>query len=365
MEKYSNLYSVGEMKKLILLVGCIFFFFNTLFSQSLQYKSKYPDIPIVDVHSHAGVEDYDNLIKVSETIKQKYGSNLAFWIGLSSTNPAKIKTVADRMFFAVAGPSGNFEVTPSIHNAYEGVGANDYVEEVIRKVNNEGYIGIKIHFGSYYRIENRGEIIIDRLDDPRFMNFFSRLEEENVLVTSLHIAEPNGPYDKRSTDRYLTRFTTNDPVYFWRQIRSFENILAKYPNLSIVAAHAAFLYAQDAQIDFLRYLLSTYPNLYIDIAAIYHMYYSIRDNIRDFFIEYQDRILFGSDFGTIHDNRIESNADLYANLFAILETTQVINFQFFGNRPIQGLDLSREVLEKIYYRNALKLYPGLREAMGL
>lgn len=32
---------------------------------------------------------------------------------------------------------------------------------------------------------------------------------------------------------------------------------------------------------------------------------------------------------------------------------------------MKGLDLPREVLEKIYYKNAVKLYPGLKEAMGL
>ena len=366
MRKYSNLGSVKTMKKLVLLVVYSFFVSTTLLGQSLQYKSKYPDIPIVDVHSHARVEDYDNLIKVSETIKQKYGSNLVFWIGLSHTNPSTIKAVADRMLFSVARPMGNFEILPRPHNAYEGIGINNYAEEIIRRVRNEGYIGVKIHFGSFYRIQNRGEIVIGRLDDPRFAQFFSRLEEENVLVTSLHIAEPNGPFDKRSTDRYLTRFTTNDPVYFWGQVRSFENVLAKYPNLTVVAAHAAFLYAQDAHIDFLRYLLSTYPNLYIDISTIcHHMHYPSRDNLRHFFIEYQDRILFGMDFGALREHEVERYAEGYAKFFAMLETDQIINLGFFRNIPTQGLELPKEVLEKIYYMNALKLYPNLKEAMRL
>ena len=351
----------------IILVVFSFFATSALFGQSFQYRSKYPDIPIVDVHSHASQSCYDNLKIVSETIKQKYGSNLVFWISLSPSNPATKHTVADRMLFAVYGTDGKFDgdIPPKPYNAYEGVGVGNYAEEVIRKVKNDGYVGIKIHFGLLSVLRRTPEqVFFTKLDDPRLAPLFSRLEEENILMTSLHIAEPNGPFDKRPTDPYLRVLTHNDPVFFWGQIRSFENVLAKYPNLTIVAAHAAYLFAQDAQVDYLRYLLSTYPNLYLDISVItFHMHYLSRDNFRHFFIEYQDRLLFGMDYGTVPDNRIGNFAEAYAKFFAALETDEVINLGYFGNIPTQGLDLPREVLENIYYRNALKLYPGLRKAM--
>ena len=35
----------------------------------------------------------------------------------------------------------------------------------------------------------------------------------------------------------------------------------------------------------------------------------------------------------------------------ILETDQLVEGSFFGNEPIRGLNLPREVLEKIYYKN--------------
>ncbi|MDR0796355.1 MAG: hypothetical protein LBE79_09965, partial [Tannerella sp.] len=71
------------------------------------------------------------------------------------------------------------------------------------------------------------------------------------------------------------------------------------------------------------------------------------------------------DYGDILDHNIERDAYNYANFFAILETDQIINLGFNLNIPTKGLDLPREVLEKIYHKNALKLYPGLREAMKL
>lgn len=314
-----------------------------------QYKSKYSDIPIVDIHFHPrGANDVANLLKVSEKITQKFGSNLAFWVGLNDPGNALAEMKAagkNRILFATG------EYRP-----HKGLSVT--ADEVIAKVRN-GYVGLKFWFGDPNRVLAEGERGITEIDDIRFADFFSALERANVLMTSLHIADPNGPFDNRQP-------WMADPVFYWKQIRAFENVVAKYPRLTIVAAHGAWLVCQDAQIDYLRYMLSKYPNFYIDLSATFqYMPLLNRDNLRDFFIEYQDRILYGTDGGNVPDNSIDSHADRYARTFAILETSLTVNGGFFGNNPAKGLDLPKEVLEKIYYRNAVKLYPGLKEAMGI
>jgi len=204
-----------------------------------------------------------------------------------------------------------------------------------------------------------GERGITQVDDIRYADFFAGLERGNVLMTSFHIADPNQVFGNRGN-------WMKDPVYFWQQIRAFENVVAKYPRLTIVAAHGAWLMCQDAQLDYLRYMLSTYPNLYFDISATCQYVHLLnRENLRDLYIEFQDRILFGSDGGNTPDNAIESIADRYARFFAILETDQIVQGGYFGRVPTQGINLPKEVLEKIYYKNALKLYPGLKAAMKL
>jgi predicted TIM-barrel fold metal-dependent hydrolase len=87
------------------------------------------------------------------------------------------------------------------------------------------------------------------------------------------------------------------------------------------------------------------------------------DNLRDFYIEFQDRLLYATDGGRIADSGVAYYTRGYANTFAFLETDQMVEGDFFGKTPKKGLNLPREVLEKIYYKNALKLYPGLKEAM--
>ena len=312
-----------------------------LFGQN-QYQSKYPDIPIVDVHVHINnaqlVTDY---LKVSETIKQQFGSNLAYFIGFTDLKDiTEVKSAGkNRFLFATS------EMRP--HK-----GLNKTPEEIVDMVRN-GFVGLKFWFGDPHRVIKEGETGITRIDDPSFEKLFSTLERENVLMTSLHIADPNGPFGDRQA-------WMADPIYYWTQIRAFENVVAKYPNLTIVAAHCAWIICQDAQIDYLRYMFSTYPNLYVDVSATFSYLHLVNyDNIRDFYIEYQDRILYGSDFQRFTgEDGMQRTIDLYKWHFSILETD-------FEIGKAKGLNLPREVLEKIYYKNALKLYPGLKEIMGL
>ena len=336
------------MKKVLLLTAFCFVALTALFSQ---FRSKYPDIPIVDVHIHPNtVQHASNLLKVSAFLKEKHDCNLAFWVAL--TDPGKatadsIITAANRRMLFTAS-----QMSPAR-------GLTITAEQVIDKIRNDGYIGMKFWFGPPYRTLRDGQEGITRIDDPRFAEFFAKLEKANVLMTSLHIADPNQVYGDRG--EWL-----KDPVYYWEQIRAFENVVAKYPNLTIVAAHGAWLVCQDAQLDFLRYMLTSYPNLYLDISATcQYMPLVNTDNLRDIYIEFQDRLLFGTDGGRVNDEQINYITERYANFFAILETDQVVPSGFFGNNPTKGLHLPKEVLEKIYYKNALKLYPGLKEAMGL
>ena len=322
-----------------------------------QYKSKYPDMPIIDVHVHASrANDVSNYLKISEVIKQKYGSNLAYWIGFANINDpvAEAKVASkNRFLFAVS------EMRP--HK-----GLTLTAEEAISKV-REGYVGVKFWFGKPSRVLAEGERGITRIDDIRFDDFFSKLERANVLLTSLHISDRNEPYQSSGAPFGNRQGFMTNPVEFWDQIMAFESILKKYPKLTIIAAHGAWLLMQDAQIDYLRYLLSTYPNLYVDLAATFQYQHFVKyENLRDFYIEYQDRIVYGTDGGRIADDKeVNRIADRYANTFAILETDLTVNGGFFGDKPIKGLNLPKEVLEKIYYKNALKLYPGLKAATKL
>jgi predicted TIM-barrel fold metal-dependent hydrolase len=142
-------------------------------------------------------------------------------------------------------------------------------------------------------------------------------------------------------------------------------VLEQHPNLVAVMAHSNWLVCQDAQLDYLRNMLSTFPNLYIDLAATFQYFPLVkRGNLRSFMIEWSDRIMFATDIGRWKESEeTDYHVQRYFNAFQILETDQLVNGSFFRDEQVEGLSLPRDVLEKIYYRNAAKVYPGLKEAM--
>jgi predicted TIM-barrel fold metal-dependent hydrolase len=74
---------------------------------------------------------------------------------------------------------------------------------------------------------------------------------------------------------------------------------------------------------------------------------------RQFLTKYQDRVLFGKD---------SYEPTEYLTYFRVLETADEY-FDYYRRRhafwKMYGLDLPDEVLKKIYYKNALRIIPGL------
>ena len=88
------------------------------------------------------------------------------------------------------------------------------------------------------------------------------------------------------------------------------------------------------------------------------------DKLRKFMIEYADRILFGTDIGgQPREGRYEQVAESYCRAFQLLETDRVIKGGFFGGTETKGLALPIDGLEKIYYRNAARLYPRVKDVL--
>ena len=77
---------------------------------------------------------------------------------------------------------------------------------------------------------------------------------------------------------------------------------------------------------------------------------------RDFFIKYQDRILFGKD---------SFQPDEYPYYWRVFETADEY-FDYYRDYhafwKLYGIDLPDDVLKKLYYKNALKLVPGMPRA---
>jgi predicted TIM-barrel fold metal-dependent hydrolase len=121
----------------------------------------------------------------------------------------------------------------------------------------------------------------------------------------------------------------------------------------------------DEQLDYLMYVLETYPNVHVDLAARFQQFHRMdREKLRNFMIEYADRVLYGTDIGGQPEaGRYEQVAEMYYRSFQLLETGQTIRGGFFGETETKGLALPADVLEKIYYLNAVRLYPRVKNVL--
>jgi len=325
----------------------------SVFSVSGQFRTNYPDIPRIDVHSHMGTDltGISNYIDLRNIMLADNDINLAIWINLGGANdpvenPENIRIAS----------KGHILSTIADYSSHDGL---KYPPAALEDFQKQGFVGYKIWAGPWYRKLDKKEDGFPYIDDPAHDATFAEMERLGFLLASIHIADPNGPWEERTN--WLA-----DPIEFWTEINAWRNVLQKHPQLTVVVAHGNWLLCQDAQIDYLRNLLATFPNLHIDLAATFQYYHLVnRENLRSFMIEWADRILFGTDIGTWTDPGESSlRAEQYIRAFRILETGEPVQGGFFGGPEIAGLALPREVLEKIYYKNAMRLYPRVRESLA-
>jgi len=141
-----------------------------------------------------------------------------------------------------------------------------------------------------------------------------------------------------------------------------DQVYSDFPEVTFQHAHYGNTLMKGIHLDVIAELLDKHPNLYIDLSmgdgiTAYHGY--LRKNletIRNFVIEYQDRILFGSDlilyFAT-------NDFDwLYQRIRCEIDLCQKAEFTCeFGMSDWvhQGFDLDREILRKLYYENPKKV----------
>lgn len=207
-------------------------------------------------------------------------------------------------------------------------------------------------------------------DDARMDPLFKKCAELGIPV-NLHIADPLWMYEPMDSTNdglmrsYTWRITNqNEIVGHGGMIEILANTLKRHPNTTFVAAHLANLTYDLSQ---LGGLFDKYPNLYADISARFAEFSTIPRVAAQFFERYQDRLVYGTDYGweTFNNSTDYGNntttAEMFRMTFRVLETsddhfylTDLVGYKW----PLYGLGLSEEVLRKIYRGNALKIIEG-------
>lgn len=128
------------------------------------------------------------------------------------------------------------------------------------------------------------------------------------------------------------------------------NVFRKHPETNFINAHLGWM---GNDLDRLGELMDEFPNMYTEIGAVLAELGRQPRFARQFFIDYQDRIMFGKD---------SWRPEEYKVYFRVLETSDEY-FDYYRKRhafwKMYGLNLPDDVLRKLYYKNALRIVPGI------
>jgi predicted TIM-barrel fold metal-dependent hydrolase len=238
-----------------------------------------------------------------------------------------------------------------------------------------GAAGLKINKVLGLDLTNKDGSYI-QADDPRFDATWEMCARYNKPVM-IHISDsygrflPIGPENERY-EAGLWRSSPEGNYYKTGQPgpevieKARENMHAKHPRTRFVNAHMAMLYYD---MDKVAALLDKYANADVELSAAVQDLGRAPRMIREFFLKYQDRILFGSDgnpgrgieeFWIPHWRFLETFDEHFDHPAQLRSATGA---PLHGRWRIYGIGLPDDVLRKIYYQNALRYLPSVRESM--
>lgn len=197
--------------------------------------------------------------------------------------------------------------------------------------------------------------------DEHFNQCFAYMQEHKVPLL-WHVADPEENWNADMCSDYVKNagwcydhpsFPKKEELY-----EETEQILISFPNLRVVFAHLFFL---SGDVKRLRSFLDRHRTVSIDVTPGSEMYYNFNKNPiewREFFCEYADRILFGTDNGWGDDTspaqKVVDGCSKLAMLDAYFSTDQIVHA--WDETSLQGLHLPDEALSKMYSINFLKLH---------
>ena len=243
-----------------------------------------------------------------------------------------------------------------------------------------GALGVKVwkNIGMVER-DTRNHLIM--LDDPRFDGIMGHLEARRIPLVA-HQAEPKNcwlPLEQMTTENDRSYFRDHPEYYMYLHperpsyetlIAARDRFVARHPRLSFVGAHLASL---EWSVDELAKFFDRYPNTTADLAArmtqVQYQSQADPEKVRQFFIKYQDRLLYGTDLTEDPPDPharaqnppsdgapFEVEADqFWRSDWLYLATSEVQHIDAI-KADVKGLALPRSVIDKIYYANAHRVF---------
>ena len=312
--------------------------------------------PFIDVHSHQrnmGSKDLKKLAAEMDIMNMGAMVNLSGGSGKSITDAfVNIKANGNNRFLVFANVS------------FAGIGTEGWGEKAAAQLEKDvkaGASGLKIYKSLGFSVKDSDGNRV-AVDDPRIDLVWAKCGELGIPVL-IHSADPKQfwePYDANN-ERWLELKThprrkrdENNPVPWLTIIEEQHNLFKKHTNTTFIAAHMAW-YANDLK--YLGGLLDEMPNMMVEIGAVIAELGRQPKMANLFFEKYQDRVLFGKD---------SYQPAEYPTYFRVLESGDEY-FPYYKKYhaywKMYGLALPDEVLKKLYYKNAIRIIPGIDSSL--
>ncbi|MEZ5043670.1 MAG: amidohydrolase family protein [Saprospiraceae bacterium] len=261
-------------------------------------------------------------------------------------------------------------------NAF-GIDDPAFAQNIIKKLETDISQGAKMvkvwkNFGMVDKDQSGAYV---QIDDPRLQPIWDFLIAKDIPVIA-HIGEPLQAWRPLQEGNPHYNYYANNPqyhAYLHPEIPSWETImaardhwLANNPDLIVVGAHMG---SMSFDVDVVAERLEKYPNFYVETAARWgDITGQESEKVRQFFIKYQDRVLYGTDLATSPSEEdqtpeaLKEEGDRIRKIIGLdwqyLSGTDSLYYDSpMISFPVstKSLALPKEVLQKFYWENAAKV----------
>ncbi len=317
--------------------------------------------PFIDVHNHQyrmPDQDLNQLVAQMDSLNMKVMVNLSGrgWYQNWDEGTAHLK---GGLANVMKNQPNRLVIFTNLQ--FSGFGTPEWTKRAVEQLETDvkmGAKGLKIYksLGFSGIRDDKGKRVA--VNDPRLDPVWAKCGELGIPVL-IHTADVPSFWDPldRYNERWLELKThpnrkrdANDPIPFEDLIGEQHDIFRKHPGTIFINAHMGW-YANN--LEKLDSLMIEFPNIYVEIGAVIAELGRQPRAAKKFFDKYQDRVLFGK------DSWVPSE---YTTYFRVLETEDEYfpyHKKYHAFWRMYGLGLSDQVLKKLYYKNALKIIPGL------
>lgn len=319
--------------------------------EHLVRRAKYP---VVDIHGHA--RDLDEPGVIEEMVASLDSLNIRVYVAADNLTGERLRRTLDAI--AASPHSDRFRVLAGIDFGDLEPGWGERAARQLEVDIRAGAIGVGEISKSFGLTMTKPDGSRLRVDDPALDPIWETLARLGVPAF-IHTGEPQEffqPLDYEN-ERWLElalfpsrRNYGPGHVTFEQLMEERDNLFRRHPNTQFIAAHFGW-HAND--LERAAQMLDEFPNVVVEVGAVLYDLGRQPRAVREFFTEYQDRILFGKD---------SFQPSEYPYYWRVFETADEY-FDYYRDYhafwKLYGADLPDEVLRKLYHENALRILPGL------